>query len=299
VTVLQAPEWLLEPGNPAVRVRALAELCGMPSKHPELIKARQSVSSWIDAARDHGWMSKKGLIVTYSLTALAESGLTRADIPIDSVVDRVLAEPFDAGCGDMMMLRALVMLGYDDDLRLKVRLNQMVDTQLPDGGWLCLHRLRKLKRIPKTCIKSAMHALLLAGELQKRGSSFAGVEELVAYFVRRRLFYRTDDPARLVLDCRPGWRTVDVFFPIEVMRVGLPVLLEALATLGAGDMPECQEAWDLLRSKTNSLGRVILEGTLSKSYLPKERVGQPGKWPTLYALLALKARERTLSRCGG
>ena len=60
-------------------------------------------------------------------------------------------------------------------------------------------------------------------------------------------------------------------------------------------MPECQEAWNLLSSKTDPLGKVVLEGTLSNSYLPKERVGQPGKWPTLYALLALKARDRALS----
>jgi hypothetical protein len=292
---VQALEWLLEQDNPAVRVRALAELCGVPHGHPELIRARQSVLSWIPAARDQGWMSKKGLLVTYSLTALAESGLTREDVPIDNIVDRVLTEPFDAGCGDMMILRALVMLGYSDDLRLRRRLTQAVDAQLPDGGWLCLHRLRKLNRVPKTCIKAAMHALLLTAELRKRGSSFAGAKELVAYFVRRRLFYRMDDTSQLVLDCRPGWRTIDVFFPIEVMRVGLPPLLEALVTLGVGDMPECQEAWNLLSSKTDPLGKVVLEGTLRNSYLPKERVGRPGKWPTLYALLAFKARGRALS----
>lgn len=291
---MQTLEWLLEEDNPAVRARALTELCGMPYEHPELIKARQAVVSQIKAARDLGWMSKKGLTVTYSLTALAEAGLTWEDVPIDSVVDQVLAEPFDAACGDMMILRALVMLGYGDDPRLRSRLTQAVETQLPDGGWLCLHRLRKLDRVPKSCIKVAMHGLLLAGELQKRGSSLDGVENLVAYFAKRRLFYRTDDPSRLVLDARPGWRTIDVFFPIEVMRVGLPVFLEALATLGAGDMPECQEAWGLLDAKTDSLGRVVLEGTLSNSYLPKERVGRPGKWPTLYALLARKARDGSL-----
>jgi len=39
-------------------------------------------------------------------------------------------------------------------------------------------------------------------------------------------------------------------------------------------------------------GRVILEGTLGKSCLPKERVGRPGKWPTLYTRLAWQARRK-------
>jgi len=37
-------------------------------------------------------------------------------------------------------------------------------------------------------------------------------------------------------------------------------------------------------------GRVILSGTLTKSYLPKERAGKPSHWATFYALLAEKER---------
>ncbi|NLG28343.1 MAG: hypothetical protein GX557_10555 [Chloroflexi bacterium] len=74
--------------------------------------------------------------------------------------------------------------------------------------------------------------------------------------------------------------------------MGLPMLLFALATLGAGNAPEMDEGWDLLARKRDAEGRVLLEGTLTKSYLPKERVGQPSKWATLYACLAWQARER-------
>jgi hypothetical protein len=162
---------------------------------------------------------------------------------------------------------------------------------LPDGGWLCLHRLNKMDRTPKSCIKAAMHGLLLAGELHKQGRPPGWGAALIDYFLKRRVFHRTSDPARLVLDCRPGQRMTDVHFPIEVMRVGLPVLLEAFAALGVGRAPELREAWSLLDEKSDEQGRLVLEGTLNKPYLPKERRGKPSKWATLYACLARENRD--------
>ncbi|MCL2060128.1 MAG: hypothetical protein FWH01_13935 [Oscillospiraceae bacterium] len=45
-----------------------------------------------------------------------------------------------------------------------------------------------------------------------------------------------------------------------------------------------------MNSKRTSDGRYLLNGTLTKSYLPKERAGKPSKWVTFYALLANKQR---------
>jgi hypothetical protein len=73
------------------------------------------------------------------------------------------------------------------------------------------------------------------------------------------------------------------------MRIGLQNILEALCALGYGDDERLGEAWDLLNNKRNKDGQVILGGTLSKSYLPKERVGKASKWATFYTLLAEKA----------
>jgi hypothetical protein len=85
----------------------------------------------------------------------------------------------------------------------------------------------------------------------------------------------------------------DVFFPVEYFRVGLPLLLDALAVLGVGQAPEFHEAWKLLDEKKDQQGRILLEGTLplNKSYLAKERVGKPSRWGTLYACLAWKNRQ--------
>ena len=285
--------WLLEDDNPGVRTRTLTGLCGYPEDHPAVTASRRLVIRTLPAARDLSWMSLKGQILTYNLTALAESGLTGQDIPVKTVVDKILAQPFDASCGDLMALRALVMLGYGNDPRLEERLTTLKDVQLPDGGWLCLHRVRKLKRVPKSCIRADMHGLLLFAELKRAGLPLRQDEQLIGYFLKRELFYRMDDPTQLVLNDHPGRRMTDIFFPSEYFRVGLPVLLYAFTVLGAGEAPELEEAWRLLEEKQDADGRVLLEGTLplNKAYLPKEKVGRPSKWATLYACLAWKHRE--------
>jgi len=275
-----------------VRVRALTGLCGYSPDHQEVTAARHLVIQTLPAARDLSWVDLKGQVLTYNLTALAESGLTCEDVPVATAADKVLSQPFDANCGELMALRALVMLGYGHDPRIEERLAQLQEVQLPDGGWLCLHRVNKMEKTPKSCIRAAMHGLLFFAELKRAGQHAGGSEPLIDYFLKRRVFYRTDDPTRLVLDDHPGRRMTDVFFPNEYFRVGLPVLLEAFVVLGVGEAPELREAWQLLDTKVDPQGRVPLEGTLPRktAYLPKERVGKPSKWATLYACLAWKVK---------
>jgi hypothetical protein len=285
--------WLLEEDNPGVRVRTMTDLCGFSKDHEKVRAACQVVTQTLPAAYDLSWVNLKGQVLTYNLAALAESGLSYKDVPVETAADKVLSHPFDAGCGDLMALRALVMLGYGSDPRVEERFAQLRDVQLPDGGWLCLHRVKKMKKVPKSCIRAAMHGLLLAGELKKQGCSFDGSESLIDYFLKRRLFYRMDHPTQHVLPDHPGRRMTDVFFPIEYFRVGLPLLLYALAILGVGQAPELHEAWKLLDEKKDEQDRIPLEGTLpsNKSYLPRERVGKPSKWGTLYAYLAWENRD--------
>lgn len=257
--------WLLEENNPGVRVRTLLELCGYSENHNKVKDSRQLVINSLKAACDLSWMVLKGQILVYKLTGLAESGLSRKDIEIDPVIDKILAIPFDCTCGDFMALRAMTMLGYENDSRIKQLLTQMKDNQLPDGGWLCLHRVKKMQKVPKSCIRAAMHGLLFISELKKRGVYYDGTEQLIAYFLKRRLFYRMDYPTQLVLSRRPGRRMTDVFFPSEYFHIGLPLLLESLATLGVGNAIELQEAWSRLDEKRDKQGKILLEGTLSLS----------------------------------
>jgi len=283
--------WLLEEDNPGVRLRTLRALCGYSETSKEVQKARKRVVDSLEAARDLKWTSLKFCQkLIYNLTALAESGLTYRDINLDQAADHALSSVFDCCCGDFMAMRALIMLGYKNDSQIKQRLAQMKEAQLPDGGWLCFHRIKKMKRIPKSCMRAAMHGLLFISELQKKGISYEGADQLAGYFLKRRLFFRTDDPKQLVLSRRPGRRMTDIFFPSELFYVGLPLLLESLSALGAGQAKALDYAWSLLDEKRDDSGRMILEGTmpLNRAYLPKEKVGKPSKWATFYAYAAWK-----------
>jgi hypothetical protein len=93
-----------------------------------------------------------------------------------------------------------------------------------------------------------------------------------------------------MLNAREGWRTVDTFYPFEVMRVGIQNVVDAFCALGYGNDDRLKEAWDFLERKRTANGTYALAQTLTKSYLPKERVGKPSKWVTFYALLAQKQR---------
>lgn len=282
-------KWLLEDDNLPVKYRTMIELIGLSKDNKEVVCTKQKILNTLIQTVDTTWISEtKGLWTAYNLTALAECGLDKNDIPIDICANNYLGSVFDSGCGDAMILRALVMLGYENDKRILTKISGFAENQLLDGGFLCLHRLEKMKYIPKSCIKDNMHVLLLYSECRKRGINVSGLDNLIDYFFKRAIFYRSDNHELLVLNCKEGWRTIDTFFPIEVMRVGLPHLVEAFCSLGFGNCKELNEAWRLLESKKDNDGRYKLEGTLAKSYLPKERIGKPSKWVTFYSLLAQK-----------
>ncbi|HPF55602.1 MAG TPA: hypothetical protein PLV03_03600, partial [Clostridiales bacterium] len=272
--------WLLEDDNPAVAYRTKTELLGQSA-------SKSAVLDWIKNFIPTDWHTVSGLWYVYYITAFAECGLTSQDIEREQIEKAfsVLQHQFDCGCGDFMLLRALVKLGFADEPVVADIINNFKVHMLPDGGFLCLHRLSKLNYTPKSCYKANLHALFFLAECRKKGIRIEGSERLIDYFLNRDLFYRSDEH-RLVLDSREGWRTIDTFYPFEVMRVGLQNVLEAFCALGYGDDERLNEAWDLLKTQQDETGKFILKGTLTKSYLPKEHVGKPSKWVTFYALLA-------------
>ena len=199
---------------------------------------------------------------------------------------------FEYGCGDFLLLRALVKMGFSGHETIQRIMSDLDVCNLPDGGFLCLHRLKKLKYTPKSCYKANLHALMFLSECWKHGIEIPSMRPLIAYFINRRLFYKSTDADALVLNVRSGWRTIDTFYPFEAMRVGLQNIVEAFCALGYGNDACLQEAWRLLEACKDAMGKVILQGTLTKSYLPKEKVGKPSKWATFYVLLAEKERDK-------
>lgn len=59
-----------------------------------------------------------------------------------------------------------------------------------------------------------------------------------------------------------------------------------LTAIGYGNDERLHEAWNILDKQEDQSSRVVLKGTLTKSYLPKVKIGKPSKWATFYTFLA-------------
>lgn len=282
-------KWLLECKNPAIKYRTTTELLGKSTDKTEVI-------SWIKAKIPPQWQDTKGLWYIYYVTALTECGLSYDDDDL-FCFDRAFAliqSELSGGCADFMLLTALVKLGFGGHEILREAFNHLKEMQLSDGGFLCDWRKNKLTHSPKSCYKSNLFALLLTAECHKKGIAFDIGDGVVSYFLERNLFFTKSKPTELVIDAREGWRTIDTFYPFEVMRMGIQNVVEAFSALGYGNDKRLNEAWQMLYAHQDADGKFCLKGTLTKSYLPKEKVGNPSKWVTFYALLAEKHRDNKL-----
>ena len=302
-------DWLLEEQIPAIRYRTRTELLDIPRSDSESGSLYGSIWETKDVQRmlsrqndagiwEHGETEYGVHTSLRYLTAFAEHGL-RQDKHLDNAVEYAvhflreketadLAHDY-SGCGNALVLRALVMLGYHQDARVIDLVNRYAETQLSDGGFMC-RRLLAQKPNRRGCYKASVAALLLYAECKRQGTTLRNTEQLVAYFLKRDVFFSSADKAKLVLDERPGWRAIDNFFPAETMRIGLPLIVFALSVLGAGCHPALDMAWKYLESKKNERGRLVLEGTLTKQPCKFGKVGEENKWVTLYALLAERYR---------
>ena len=77
------------------------------------------------------------------------------------------------------------------------------------------------------------------------------------------------------------------------MRIGIQNIMETISSLGCGNDPSTLDGWNYLNAARDDIGQIKLSGTLTKSYLPKEKVGKSSVWATFYALLAEKERENS------
>ena len=280
--------WLLETSNPAIEYRTKKELLNEKTNNSKVI-------DWINNILPTDWKNTKGLWLTYYYTAIAECGINGSELGIkkSDVTNNLKNSRFGYGCGDFMQLRAFIMLGFENELKNIGIMDKLNEKQLLDGGFLCLQFLDK-KNSPKSCVKNNNLALMLLSECKKKNVDLSIDKKLLEYFWNHNLFYKSTDLNSLILNSREGWRTIDTFYPFEVMRVGLQNIVEAFCVLGYGKDKKLKEAWNILESKKDTDGKYILDGTLTKSYLPKtkEKVGKPSKWITFYTLLAKKYKDK-------
>jgi len=279
-------DWLTEENNPAIEYRTRTELLDEKITNSKVI-------DWIYNVLPDDWKETKGLWLTYYYSAIAECGIKGAELGIkkNDITIFFKNNPFEYSCRDFMQLRAFIMLGFENDLRDIGIMEKLDSRQLSDGGFLCLHRVDKYKNMPKSCVKCNNLALLFLSECKKRSIKTPIENNLLQYYWKHKLFYKSTDLSSLILNAKEGWRTIDTFYPFEVMRIGLQNVIEAFCVLGYGADKRLKEAWKILESKKDKNGKYILNGTLTKSYLPKEKVGKPSKWVTFYTLLAKKYKD--------
>lgn len=290
--------WLIEDENPMIKYRTLTEIYNTPKdnidkKIYDSIWNHKSMINIMKKQNEFGlWDNNYGNFTSLRyLTVFAEYGLEK-DERIDRYVDFIvnnLHQDKDglAGCAAPLILRALVMLGYHEREDVIELINIFASAQLYDGGFMCSRLLNK-KPERKSCYKAAIAGLLLYAECKRKNILPNNSDKLVQYFLDRDVFYSSDKTKALFNEGRFGWRFVDNFFPVEPMRMGLPLIISALSILGAGNHPALIESWELLKEKTDENGYLPLEGTLTKQPCSFGKVGNPNKWVTFYALLADK-----------
>lgn len=295
-------DWMLEKGNPSIKYRTLTEILDRSIEDIEVQKTYDLIWQQKDIQKIFAKQDENGLWSTSDfgdhtylryLTALAEHGLCcdkRIDNAIGFAVD-FLNEKENAtgtqgydGCSNALVLRAIVMLGYHTRPDVQILLDKYVSSQLNDGGFMCKRLLVK-KPERKSCYRASVAGLLLYASCKQKGITFNNTNRLIDYFLTRDIFYMSDKKT-IIIDGKPGWRYIDNFFPVESMRIGLPLILYSLCVLGAGNDRATEKAWNLLTSKKNNDGKLILEGTLSKQPCSFGKAGQENKWLTFYSLLA-------------
>lgn len=299
-------DWLLEEDDPSIQYRTLTDLLDYPSDDPSVCRAKTRISSgkWVQKLLagmhpDGYWLHRgKGDTIVYGLSAsthfvlnyLAESGLDREDRHIALAVERYLGlEPADfhkhQSCLYAYNLRTFIMLGYKNDPRVQKRINVLLNDKKLDGGYLCDQKTRNAKT--KSCIRGSIKALLAFAALPELWKE-PRCQELIDYFLKRRIFFSRSQPDKIIRD-----ELVRAVFPF-VITGSLLEPLYAMSVMGYGQDKGMEKAWQELEKKRDDTGRYIPDGHSNTLFRPDKK-GKPSKWITLYALLALKHKERGTS----
>jgi len=247
-------EWLLDPSDPSVRYRTLAELLdqdgtdeakqakAMISDSTPIKKLPESMHPdgyWLENKKSWGIFGDGVLYGMYGtphhcLSHLAELGMDRTHPPVDKAASRYLSIQQEDGdwinhqsCLYAMNIRTFVKLGYHDDARVQKAIDIMVGTERFDGGYLCDPKLLKRKKPPKSCVRGSDKALLAFSELPEYWNNRRCLQ-LADYFLRRNGIYKSKDHNQFV--CRD---MESESFPIN-FSTNVWEVLYALSKMGYG-----------------------------------------------------------------
>lgn len=316
--------WLLEPddGNPGVRLLALRYLLDRPVDDREVQLAQQTVMTSgpvpaiLEAQDADGYWVKPGAGygpkyrgTEWQIIFLGELGADPSDERVRRGCAYVLAHStapnggFSAmanavasgvvHCLNGNLLVALQRLGFGDDTRVQAALDWQARAITGEGdiqfiksgtcgpefccsanyglpcGWGAVKALRALLAVPPARRTPAIeHAIRASAE-----------------------FLLSRDPAQA--DYPYVERVSSTWFKYGFLLSYWSDILELVTVLtqaGYGRDPRLDAAWQLILDKQDAQGRWKLENSLNgKTWQDIEAKGQPSKWITLRARLALKA----------
>ena len=282
-------EWLLEEENPEVRLRTLKEYEKLPEDDERVVACKKMLL--------HSKVYERGLKKLRTdkpwakydaILGFAEWGLTRADIGIDidgEVFALIESSGFKMLCGEPLLLRNLVKLGYAQEEIVKNEIDSVLGLIKEDGGFGCISTNKKIndpRKPHKSCARLTVEYLLLAAELHLLGYRPACEKALTNYFTTRNIFYRTDDMRTPMVDVMLG-----TFYPPDPIKIGAHQIVYALRVLGCAPESEAMQAgYSVLNQHRLDNGRYVLTASKSVPAFKAGNVGEENKWVTLYAYMA-------------
>lgn len=282
-------EWLLEEGTPEVRLRMLKEFQKL-SDHDERIKdCKQKLLQSKTYERALKKLKKDKPWDKYdAIMAFAEWGLTRDDIGKeidDEVFGLIESTGFKMLCGEPLLLRNLVKLGYYSEEIVKNEIDSVLKLIKEDGGFGCISTNKKTndpKKPHKSCARLTVEYLLLAAELSLQGHRPECADALVHYFTKRNIFYRTDDMKTPMVDVM-----LSTFYPPDPIKIGAHMIVYALRVLGCDPgLDAMQAGYKALDQHRLTNGRFVLTASKSVPAFKAGNIGEENKWVTLYAYMA-------------
>ena len=282
-------EWLLEETNPEVRLRTLKEYEKLSEDDEQVVDCKKLLlQSKVYECGLKKLRTDKLWAKYDAILAFAEWGLTRADIgkDIDSEVFALIESTgFKMLCGEPLLLRNLVKLGYGQEDIVKNEIDSVLRLIKEDGGFGCISTNKKIndpRKPHKSCARLTVEYLLLVAELHLLGYRAACADALKHYFTKRNIFYRTDDMQTPMVDVMLG-----TFYPPDPIKIGAHQIVYALRVLGCAPESEAMQAgYRVLDQHRLENGRYVLTASKSVPAFKVGNVDEENKWITLYAYMA-------------
>ena len=281
--------WLQEEESPEGRLRTLKKYEKLPEDDARvtdckkrLLQSKVYERGLKKLRTDKPWAKYDAIL------AFAEWGLTRADIGEDidgEVFALIESTGFKMLCGEPLLLRNLVKLGYAQEEIVKNEIDSVLGLIKEDGGFGCISTNKKIndpRKPHKSCARLTVEYLLLAAELHLLGYRPACEKALTHYFTKRNIFYRTDDMRTPMVDVMLG-----TFYPPDPIKIGAHQIVYALRVLGCAPESEAMQAgYSVLNQHRLDNGRYVLTASKSVPAFKAGNVGEENKWVTLYAYMA-------------